>query len=232
MGTEFNWLTSLLGPSRRHQGGRSTSPFCPPTPPRGSGGCPKRPVTPHAAAGPWRGHGPHVHTRRVDPQVFPRPVSAYHQPTWLCHPAQLPLLYRGGAPQDSCAAVGVGRATAGRVGQRRLSRISLSIRLAYAQGHRPPRRGLVCHPLCLAADLPSTVKCPGNPCAISSQALEASGALACRGAAIMALRTGTYGIRSCYFRTGVTDVLAMFARHVWLCQQIVDNTQDAVIFAD
>jgi hypothetical protein len=42
------------------------------------------------------------------------------------------------------------------------------------------------------------------------QACAASEALACLSTAIMALRIGTHGIRSCYFRTGVTDVLAVF----------------------
>src|ERR687888_795090 len=119
-------------------------------------------------------------------------------------------LTRRGAPEDACAAVGVWRPTASRVGQHRLSRISLSLRLAHTEGHRHPRRRLAYDPLCLAADLSCPVKYPGNARPISPQVLAASGALAWCGTAIMALRTGPYRVRSCYFRTEVTDVLAMF----------------------
>src|SRR5262249_17313309 len=131
------------------------------------------------------------------------------EPLWLCHLTQLSLLCGARGAADAGLALGLRGAVAGGVGQCRLSRVPLQVRLAHPQSHGDPRWGLLPHALCLAARRAPPAHAPGIIGVVSASDATAAGAQVRRHAAIGAVRVGTYGIRSAKVHTGVTEVMTL-----------------------
>src|SRR4029434_8989828 len=147
----------------------------------------------------------------VDPEVFACAVSPYDEPVWLCHLTQLSLLCGARGTADAGLALGLRGAVAGGVGQCRLSRIPLQVRLAHPQSHGDPRWCLLPHALCLAARRAHPAHSPGVIGVVSPSDATAAGTQILLYAAISAVRVGAYRIRSAKVHTGVTEVMAGFA---------------------
>src|SRR5215831_18915643 len=106
--------------------------------------------------------------------------------------------------------LGLWGAVAGGVGQCRLSRVPLQVRLAHPQSHGDPRGALLPYALCLAARRADPAHAPGVIGVVSPSDSTAAGTQGLLHAAISTVRVGAYRIRAAKVHTGVTEVMARF----------------------